>query len=221
MKMTKLYKHKEKEDRPNTSLNSLKRISSSVFGEKLNNLDVSRVFNNIDDYVKKYPFLNNIGKKFGVKPSYIIVPFSVFLFLSLVFGWGAAIICNVVGFAYPAYQSFKAVESQSRDETKLWLTYWVVFSLFFFIEYLIDIILFWVPFYYLIKLLFLLYLYMPQVRGAVMVYNYIIRPILLKHEKMIDDTVQKISQTATSHLTQITGNLTEKLVQEGIRRRHI
>ncbi|ETW44976.1 hypothetical protein PFNF135_00578 [Plasmodium falciparum NF135/5.C10] len=55
----------------------------------------------------------------------------------------------------------------------------------------------------------------------VMVYNYIIRPILLKHEKMIDDTVQKISQTATSHLTQITGNLTEKLVQEGIRRRHI
>ena len=139
-------------------------------------------------------------------------------------------IFNIAIYIYPllhfdydftAYQSFKAVESQSRDETKLWLTYWVVFSLFFFIEYLIDIILFWVPFYYLIKLLFLLYLYMPQVRGAVMVYNYIIRPILLKHEKMIDDTVQKISQTATSHLTQITGNLTEKLVQEGIRRRHI
>ncbi|ANQ08771.1 Uncharacterized protein PCOAH_00030550 [Plasmodium coatneyi] len=97
----------------------------------------------------------------------------------------------------------------------------VVLSLFFFFEYLIDIILFWVPFYYLLKLLFLLYLYMPQVRGAETVYNCIIRPILLKHEKTIDDTVQKISQTATSHLTQITGNLTEKLVHDGIRRRNI
>ncbi|SBT34388.1 HVA22/TB2/DP1 family protein, putative [Plasmodium ovale wallikeri] len=120
-----------------------------------------------------------------------------------------------------SYQSFKAVESQSHDETKLWLTYWVVFSLFFFIEYLIDVILFWVPFYYLIKLLFLLYLYMPQVRGAETVYNLIIRPILLKHEKTIDDTVQKISQTATNHLTQITGNLTEKLAQDGVRRRNV
>ncbi|ANQ08708.1 Uncharacterized protein PCOAH_00030500 [Plasmodium coatneyi] len=97
----------------------------------------------------------------------------------------------------------------------------VVLSLFFFFEYLIDIILFWVPFYYLLKLLFFVYLYMPQVRGAETVYNYIIRPILLKHEKTIDDTVQKISQKATSHLTQITGNLTEKLVHDGIRRRNI
>lgn len=62
---------------------------------------------------------------------------------------------------------------------------------------------------------------MPQVRGAETVYNYIIRPILLKHEKTIDDTVHKISQTATNHLNQFTGNIAEKLVQEGVRRRNV
>ncbi|KAI4838924.1 protein YOP1 [Plasmodium brasilianum] len=227
MKMSKLYsKNKEKEsekanDDSTQNINTLKKLSSKVIVDTLNNFDVNKLFETIDEHVKKFPIINDIGKKYGVKPSYVIVPISGFLLLSLIFGWGAALICNVVGFAYPAYQSFKAVESQSKDETKLWLTYWVVFSLFFFIEYLIDIILFWVPFYYLIKLLFLLYLYMPQVRGAEIVYNYIIRPILLKHEKTIDDTVHKISQTATNHLTQITGNLTEKLTQEGVRRRNV
>lgn len=213
---------KEKERDIGKTVRSLKRSASKVIGEKLNSLDVSHVFDNIDEHMKNYPFINETMRKFGLKPSYVIVPFFLFLFISLVFGWGAALICNVVGFAYPAYKSFKAVESQSTDETKLWLTYWVVFSLFFFLEYLIDIILFWLPFYYLIKLFFLLYLYMPQVRGAESVYNFIIRPILLKHEKAIDDYVNKISQTATSHLSQITGNITEKLVNDAtLRRRHV
>lgn len=211
---------KEKEINEETT-KPIKRSPSKVIGEKLNSLDVSRMFENIDEQIQKYPLFNEIAKKFGIKPSYIVVPILGFLMISLIFGWGAAIICNVVGFAYPAYKSFKAVESQSTDETKLWLTYWVVFSLFFFLEYLIDIILFWLPFYYLMKLFFLLYLYMPQVRGAETVYNSIIRPILLKHEKAIDAYVNRISQTATSHLTQITGNLTEKLVNDQVRRRHV
>ncbi|GAW80656.1 hypothetical protein, conserved [Plasmodium gonderi] len=229
MKVGKLYsKNKEKEHEKNntggdnsSNMNAFKRLSSKVLGDSINNFDLNKTLNDIDDYVKHYPFINDLGKKYGIKPSYIIVGVSGFLLISLIFGWGAALICNILGFAYPAYQSFKAVESQSKDETKLWLTYWVVYSLFFFFEYLIDIILFWVPFYYLLKLLFLFYLYMPQVRGAETVYNFIVRPILLKHEKTIDDTVNKISQTATSHLTQITGNLTEKIIQDGMRRRNI
>ncbi|SCP04224.1 HVA22/TB2/DP1 family protein, putative [Plasmodium ovale] len=228
MKTAKIYsKNKEKDQEKSASygspqnLNNLRRLSSKVLGDSLNGFDLNKALEKIDEHVKKYPVLNDMGKKLGIKPSYVVVSVGGFLLLSLIFGWGAALICNMVGFAYPAYQSFKAVESQSHDETKLWLTYWVVFSLFFFIEYLIDVILFWVPFYYLVKLLFLLYLYMPQVRGAETVYNLIIRPILLKHEKTIDDTVQKISQTATNHLTQITGNLTEKLAQDGVRRRNV
>ncbi|CAD2097630.1 HVA22/TB2/DP1 family protein, putative [Plasmodium vinckei] len=226
MRMSKLYKNKDKDndksgsDSPNKQ-DSLKRMSSKLLGNSLNSFDLSGKLDQLDEYLKKYPFIIEIGYKLGIKPSCLVVFGGSIVFISLVFGWGAALICNLVGFAYPAYQSFKAVESQGHAETKLWLTYWVVFSLFFFIEYLIDIILFWIPFYYVIKLLFLLYLYMPQVRGAETVYNYVIRPVLLKHEKTIDDTVHKISQTATSHLNQITGNIADKIVQEGVRRRNV
>ena len=36
---------------------------------------------------------------------------------------------NVVGFVYPAYMSFKAIETEDDvDDDIQWLTYWVVFG---------------------------------------------------------------------------------------------
>lgn len=70
----------------------------------------------------------------------------------------------LVGFVYPSYASWKALESrkgegsgvvtageaatQSRDA---WLTYWVVFSAFNVVEHLLDWLVSWcaVPFPYL------------------------------------------------------------------------
>ena len=57
--------------------------------------------------------------------------------------------------------SFRAIESQGAEDDKLWLTYWVVYGAFSIAEYFVDIILFWVPFYYLLKFCFLLYLALP------------------------------------------------------------
>jgi hypothetical protein len=47
------------------------------------------------------------------------------------------------GFTYPMYQSFKAVESSNKDDDTQWLTYWVVYSSFTFVEFFADIILWW------------------------------------------------------------------------------
>jgi receptor expression-enhancing protein 5/6 len=41
------------------------------------------------------------------------------------------------------YQSFKAVESSNKEDDTQWLTYWVVFSAFSFLEFWADIILWW------------------------------------------------------------------------------
>jgi len=68
-----------------------------------------------------------------------------------VFGFGAQLVCNSVGFLYPAYMSIHAIESHKKDDDTKWLTYWVVFALFSVIEYFADLIVGWFPLYWLIK----------------------------------------------------------------------
>ena len=38
---------------------------------------------------------------------------------------GPQVISVLVGFTYPAYQSFKAIESNNKDDDTQWLVYWV------------------------------------------------------------------------------------------------
>ena len=49
--------------------------------------------------------------------------------------------------------SCKAIESADKDDDTLWLTYWVVFAFFGVIEYFTDILLWWIPFYFFIKVI--------------------------------------------------------------------
>lgn len=45
----------------------------------------------------------------------------------------------------------KAVESPSKEDDTMWLTYWVVYSLFGLVEFFSDLLLSWFPFYYVGK----------------------------------------------------------------------
>jgi hypothetical protein len=51
------------------------------------------------------------------------------------------------------------------------------------VEQFCDILLFWIPFYTTLKLALLIWLAYPDLKGASKVYDSLVRPILLRHEK--------------------------------------
>ena len=99
----------------------------------------------------------------------------------LVLGFGACLTANLVGVFFPAFQSFKALQSENADDSKRWLTYWIVFSGFSIGDHFTSFILSWIPFYFLLKLVFLVYLFHPVTDGANMIMRKYILPNVKKY----------------------------------------
>jgi len=107
--------------------------------------------------------------------------------------------CSVtIGFIYPAYQSYKALEGKRSDDAAEWLTYWVIFSLFTVFESIADWFISWIPFYYIFKLVLLLWLLLPQFKGASKVYHRVLQPLMRRHEAQIDERLSQGIATARS-----------------------
>uniref|UniRef100_A0A8D2J6X6 Receptor expression-enhancing protein n=1 Tax=Varanus komodoensis TaxID=61221 RepID=A0A8D2J6X6_VARKO len=95
--------------------------------------------------------------------------------------------CGLVfGMLYPAYASYKAVKTKNIREYVRWMMYWIVFALFMATETLTDIFISWFPFYYEIKMAFVMWLLAPYTRGASLLYRKFVHPTLSRKEKEID-----------------------------------
>jgi len=139
-------------------------------------------------------YLNLAEEKTGLPKRNIVLVGIAVIGLWLAIGIGSSLLCSVVCFVYPAYKSFKAVESPQGDDDTQWLTYWIVYSTFNILEYFADILFFWVPMYNLLKCLFLIWCMWPiQNNGATIVYNKLLRPWLLKNEEKIDNRLEKVT----------------------------
>jgi len=124
----------------------------------------------------------------------------VLLFIVFIFGDLAGLVCNFVGYVYPAYMSFKAIESKEKDDDTQWLTYWVVYSFFSLLETFISFLLNWIPFYFAFKLAFLVYLFHPERKGAKTIYDNFLKKLL---EETVDvkpvSEVEKVDKAVSSN----------------------
>jgi receptor expression-enhancing protein 5/6 len=130
--------------------------------------------------------LAQMEAKTGVRRLVIVGVVVAIQALYLIFGNSAELVCNSIGFLYPAYMSMKAIETHHPEDDTQWLTYWVVFAVFNIIEFFSDTITAYIPVYWLAKCIFLLYLYLPTTMGAQFIYHRFIQPLVQKHSQRVD-----------------------------------
>jgi receptor expression-enhancing protein 5/6 len=135
-------------------------------------------------YTSRSPFTLQVTLK--VPKEYLVLGAAAVFTILVFFGVGAGVLCSIVGFLYPAFKSFEAIESKQKGDDIQWLIYWVVFAFFSVIETFIDFLLYWIPFYYAFKLAFLLWAMLPQTKGAKFLYDSFLKDFLKKNESRID-----------------------------------
>jgi receptor expression-enhancing protein 1/2/3/4 len=123
---------------------------------------------------------------------------------------------------YPAYCSYKAVKNKDVREYVHWMMYWIVFAFYSFFETFADTFAAgWFPFYYELKIVFMLWLLSPATRGGSVIYRRIIHPTLVLHEPEIDayldDFKSQTSDLVMHWGSRLIGSMTEALLKTALR----
>ena len=153
-------------------------------------MSVSKVQISIFDRIKEE--LKIVEEWTGVSSTYIMSGLAVCFFFVFI-GYFDFYITTVVGIVYPAIWSIRAIESKGSDDDKQWLTYWVVFAIFTFVDLFSGFILKFIPFYFFFKLIFLVWCFMPNTQGARFMYDKFIVKLYYKYDAQIrklDEAIQ-------------------------------
>ena len=134
-----------------------------------------------------------IQKQTGIKGIYVVLAliFSVILVYYNIFD---SVITNLVGTLYPAFWTIKSIEKNDLSEQKNWLTYWAVFGFFILIDMFSPIIVKFIPFYLVMKILFLIWMFMPGTNGSKLFYEIVVKKILKKYESKMDVVVKNVGE---------------------------
>ena len=133
--------------------------------------------------------------------------------LFILFGFCENFFSNFIGIFYPLFGSIKSLETDELEDDKMWLTYWVVFSLYFIIEMVIGFLLRKIPLYFLFKATIFVYLYLPYTQGAEIVYNKFIKSAFIKCERNVDKLLTEL-QDDTKNISKNAKDLFNKQASE-------
>ncbi|KAJ7706359.1 TB2/DP1, HVA22 family-domain-containing protein [Mycena rosella] len=99
-------------------------------------------------------------------------------------------------FLIPSYGTFKALSHRpvSEPELERWSQYWAVIGIVVAYEYLAEFLLSWLPFYWELKTLFLLFLALPQTQGSTYIYGTYLQPFFVQNETELDAGILSVQR---------------------------
>ncbi|KAH7885935.1 TB2/DP1, HVA22 family-domain-containing protein [Phlebopus sp. FC_14] len=107
------------------------------------------------------------------------------MFMSIV----SHLLCSWFAFLLPSYSTFKALSrgpSSTSGELESLAMYWAVIGAFVAVEQTVGSLMSWLPFYWEIRTIFLLYISLPQIQGSTYVYKVYFQPFCIKNEADLD-----------------------------------
>nr|CAG8613521.1 6397_t:CDS:2 [Entrophospora candida] len=79
----------------------------------------------VDRELSKYPQIINLERQTGIPKTYLAASVVGIVFVLIFFNVWGSLFSNIIGWLYPAYASFKAIESAKKTDDTQWLTYWL------------------------------------------------------------------------------------------------
>ncbi|KAI5918929.1 TB2/DP1, HVA22 family-domain-containing protein [Camillea tinctor] len=158
---------------------------------------VQHYITQLDRELSKYPALNNLEKQFAVPKVYAVIGVATLYFFFIVFNLGGQLLTNFAGCVVPGYYSLSALFSANKVDDTQWLTYWVVFAFFTVLESALSVV-YWFPFYYTFKFVFLLWLSLPMFSGAQLIFRSFMQPMLGRYFTESGSTAANLRAKADS-----------------------
>eukprot|EP00741_Cyanophora_paradoxa_P002201 tig00000555_g2133.t1 len=101
-----------------------------------------------------------------------------------------------LGTVAPGWQAFKAVRANDAAAKEAYLIFFIVFSVFCCIEWVLDLFVSFLPFYWELKTVAVIWL--AQYQGAQTLYNSYLGPLLQQNEAKIEKAVIEGKQKAAA-----------------------
>ena len=189
---------------------------------------IPSLFEKFNKKLLHYKEIETFYKKTGIQPVFVAIILIIMLIFIFI-GIFDRLLTIIIGTAYPLYMSIKTVrkkiieeneeeeneeeeeENEIENENDIihWLSYWVIFSVFINFENLFKFLLNYIPFYFFIKVVFLLFCYLPQFRFANYLYQKFIKKLFSKYEKTVIDYSNKL-------VKQLTLKIEPKIIKKSI-----
>jgi hypothetical protein len=87
--------------------------------------------------------LNRLEAQTSIPKAYAVLGVGAVFTFAIWFNIAAGFLSNFLGFALPAYFSLKALETPGHEDDIQWITYWIVFSSFSFVESFSRVLVAW------------------------------------------------------------------------------
>ena len=147
-----------------------------------------------------------IHEKTGIPAKYVIIALGICI-ASVLIGYLDQYITCLVGIIFPSICSIRALETKDPEDDKQWLTYWVVYGIFTFIDLFSGFILKYIPFYFVLKIVFLIWLFFPTFKGASLIYQKVIVKLFNKYRPQIDEFEHNIENKTNQYLGKVQDNI--------------